>query len=75
MSALARHDDDVRRPAPRPPENFRRGAFLIEVGQYLLDHHRIADAGESLPREHGEWFGHDLHHPAAFPAGLDIDIA
>jgi hypothetical protein len=61
--------------APRLPGSFRRGAFLIEVGENLLDHHRVIDAGESLPREHSEWFGHDLHHPAAFPAGLDIDIA
>ena len=55
-----------RRPTPRPPGSFRRGAFLIKVGEDLL---------ESLPRERSECFGHDPYHPAAFPAGLDIDIA
>ena len=51
-----------RRPATRPSGSFRRGAFLIEVGEDLLDHHRIVDAGD------------DPHRPAAFPAGLDVDI-
>ena len=64
-----------RRPAPRLPGRFRRGIFLIEVGENLLDHHRVINAGESLPRERSECFGHDLHRPAAFPAALDIDIA
>ena len=51
-----------RRPAPRLPGSFRRGIFLIEVGENLLDHHRIVDAGD------------DPHRPAAFTAGLDVDI-
>jgi|GEM_PF-1761727 hypothetical protein len=51
-----------RRPATRPSGSFRRGAFLIEVGEDLLDHHRIVNAGD------------DPHRPAAFPAGLDVDI-
>ena len=46
----------------RRPASFRRGAFLIEVGEDLLDHHRIVDAGD------------DPHRPAAFTAGLDVDI-
>jgi len=32
------------------------------VGEDLLDHHRIVDAGD------------DPHRPAAFTAGLDVDI-
>ena len=47
-----------RRPAPRLPGRFRRGIFLIEVGENLLDHHRVIETGD------------DLHRPAAFPAGL-----
>ena len=43
---------------------FRRGAFLIEVAEDLL---------ESLPRERGECFGHDPDRPAAGPASLDIN--
>jgi hypothetical protein len=64
-----------RRPACRPQTGWRRCKLFLQVGQYLLDHHRVLNAGEGLPREHSEWFGHDPHRPAAFPAGLDIDIA
>jgi hypothetical protein len=52
-----------RRPAPRRPGRFRRGVFFIEMGEDLLDHHWIVDAGN------------DPHRPAAFPTGLDVDIA
>ena len=38
-----------------------------------LDHHSVLDAGESLPRERSECFGHDPDRPAAGPASLDID--
>jgi len=41
--------------------------------QDLPDHHRVLDAGESLPRERSECFGHDLHRPAAGRAGLDVN--
>jgi hypothetical protein len=41
--------------------------------QDLPDHHRIFDAGESLPREQSECFGHDLHRTAAGLTGLNID--
>jgi hypothetical protein len=33
------------------------------VGQYLLDHHRVLNAGNHL------------HRATAFTAGLDVDIA
>jgi len=50
------------RPSGRPlPGSFCRGAFLIEVGEELLDHHRVRDTGDHLDR------------PAAGPAGLDVD--
>jgi hypothetical protein len=52
-----------RRPAPRLPGSFRRGAFLIEVGENLFNDRRVFNAGD------------DPHRPAAFPAGLDVDIA
>ena len=51
-----------RRPAFRPQTCWRRGQLFLQVGQYLIDHHRIVDAGD------------DTHRPAAFPAGLDVDI-
>jgi len=50
-----------RRPARRQPGSFCRGAFLIEVGEELLDHHRVLDAGD------------DFERPAAGPTGLDVD--
>jgi len=44
------------------------------MGQNLTDHHWVFDAGESLPRERSECFGHDLHCTATGLAGLDIDL-
>jgi hypothetical protein len=45
------------------------------VGEYFLDHHRIFDAGKSLPRERSECFGHDPDRATACVAGLDVDVA
>ncbi len=39
-----------RRPARPPPSTFRRGASLIEVGEDLLDHHRVRSAGDGPDR-------------------------
>jgi len=53
-----------RRPAWRPPRGFGGFGltpFPIQVGEDLLDHHRVLDAGE------------DSHCPAAGRAGRDID--
>jgi hypothetical protein len=44
------------------------------MGENLFNDRRVFNAGESLPRERSECFGHDPHRPAAFPAGLDVDI-
>jgi len=51
-----------RRPARRPPGSFWRGAFLIEVGEDLLDHFWVLDAGD------------DPHRPTAGRAGLHVDV-
>jgi len=40
---------------------FRRGAFLTEMGEALLDHLRVRDADE------------DAERPAAAPTALDVD--
>jgi hypothetical protein len=45
------------------------------MGEDLFNDRRRFDAGESLPRERSECFGHDPHCPAAFATGLDVDIA
>jgi hypothetical protein len=45
------------------------------MGENLLNDRRVVDAGESLPRERSECFGHHFHRAAAFPAGLNVDIA
>ena len=50
-----------RRLTGRPPGSFRRGTFPIAVGENLLDHHRLFDAGN------------DPDHPATGSAALDVD--
>jgi hypothetical protein len=50
-----------RRPARWQLGSFRRGVCLFEVGEDLLDRHRVLDAGD------------DPDRPAAGPAGLDVD--
>ena len=51
-----------RRAARRQPESVERSAFRIEVGEYLLDHRGILDAGD------------DLDVASAIVAGLDVDV-
>ena len=66
---------DRWRPACRPQTCWRRGQLFLQMGENLINDHWIFNAGESLPRERSECFGHDPHRPAAFPASLDVDIA
>jgi len=49
-------------PARRRPGGLTCSRFRVEVGEDLLDHHRILDAGD------------DAHRPAAGRAGLDVDL-
>ncbi len=42
--------------------------------EYLLDNFGIFDAGESLPREHSECFGYDLHGTTTGLTGGDVNI-
>ncbi len=42
--------------------------------KYLLDHCRVFDTGESLPREHSERFGYYLDSATASYASCNIDI-
>ena len=62
-----------RRPAGRQPGAYDRGVILVEMGENLLDDRRIFDAGESLPRERSDCFGHDPYCPAAGLADLNVD--
>jgi hypothetical protein len=50
-----------RRPPFRQQARFLRGILAIKVSQNLLDHRRGFDAGD------------DLHRPAAYTAGLDVN--
>jgi hypothetical protein len=52
---------DRRRPALWQPTRPLSGFLLIEVIEYLLNHHRVFDAGN------------DLHGPAAGRTGLNVD--
>ena len=51
-----------RRPTFWPQTRWNRGVLSLQMGENLLNDHRVVDAGD------------DPHRPAAFPAGLDIDI-
>lgn len=53
---------DRRCPAPGQLDGFFGGGLFLQVGEDLLDHHRIFDAGD------------DLDDAAAFTAGLDVDV-
>jgi hypothetical protein len=64
-----------RRTARRQPRGFCRGVLFVEVSENLLDHHRVFDASESLPRERSECFGHDPDRATASLTGLDVDVA
>jgi hypothetical protein len=44
----------------------------LQMGEHLLDHFGIFNAGKSLPRELSECFGYDLHGTAAVLAGGDM---
>jgi len=64
-----------RRPALRQHHRFSQCGFLIQVGEYLVDDHRVFDTGESLPRERSECFGYDFERTTTLGAGFYVDIA
>ena len=51
-----------RCPAFRQQVRRLRGGFVVKVGEDLLDHHRVFDAGN------------DSERTGTFPAGLDVDV-
>ena len=63
------------RPACGPQTRWIRGVLSLQMGENLLDDRWIFDAGNSLPRELSECFGHDPHRPTAGTAGFNVDVA
>ena len=51
-----------RCPAFRPQTCWRQGKLFLQMGENLINDHWIFNAGD------------DPHRPAAFTAGLDVDI-
>ena len=48
--------------------------FSLKVCKYLLDHRRVFDTGESLPREHSERFGYYLDSATACFTSRNINV-
>ncbi|MEN8763895.1 MAG: hypothetical protein ABF290_15890, partial [Thiogranum sp.] len=56
---------------PIPQTCWSRGVLSLQMGGNLLNDRRVCVAGERLPRELSECFGHRFHRATAFTASLE----